>query len=71
MIKNYWEKWKKVAEKLGDFQFNLIFSLLYYILIVPIGIITNNFKDFLNLKNFPDWETIDDQSKSINELKNQ
>lgn len=71
MIKKIWEKWKKIAIKIGDFQFNLIFSLLYYILIVPIGIISNIFKDFLKLKNFPKWEKIDNQSETVSQLKNQ
>lgn len=71
MIKNYWEKWEKLAEKIGDFQFNLIFSFLYYCLVVPTGLIMNVFNDFLKLKDFPRWEEINNQSATIKELKSQ
>lgn len=71
MIKNYWERWKKTAEKIGDFQFNLIFSILYYFIVVPIGLIMNSTNDFLHLKGFPEWEKMDNQSEVIKELKNQ
>ena len=71
MIKRIWSKWKSVAEKIGAFQMNLIFSILYYLLILPVGVTMNYFKDFLDLKTFPKWQKVEDNSSSLNKLKEQ
>jgi len=59
MIKLIWTKWKKFAAKIGDLQFNLIFSLLYFLLITPFGLVANFFGDFLGLKSPPKWEDVE------------
>lgn len=71
MINSFWEKWKRTAEKIGDFQFNAIFSVLYYFFVVPFGFVLNFFGDFLKLKDFPSWEKIEEKSGTIGDLKNQ
>lgn len=71
MLKRSWEKWKLVAEKIGDFQTNLIFSILYYLLIVPVSFVVNGFNDFLGVSKFPKWSDIEDNSGTLNKLKDQ
>jgi len=71
MMKNIWEKWKSFAESLGNLQFNILFSILYYILIVPVGLTSNFFGDFLKIKGFPRWEKVGRGYSNIKELKEQ
>lgn len=71
MIKSLWEKWKAIAGRIGDFQFKLVFSVLYYVLIVPVGLISNLFNDYLNLKGTPKWETLHGEFSNIEDLKEQ
>lgn len=70
-MKNVWTKWKSLAESIGDFQFGLIFSLLYFLLIVPFGFIGNFFSDFLNLKEFPKWVKVGRKFETIKDLREQ
>ena len=70
-IKTYWEKWKKTAEKVGDFQFSVIFTILYYVFVVPFGWVSNIFADFLKLKGFPQWQKVDRNFGSIKSLREQ
>lgn len=70
-MKNAWVKWKSLAERIGDFQFNLIFSLLYFVFVVPFGLVSNFFSDFLGLKGFPRWERVDRDFGSVKSLKEQ
>lgn len=71
MIKNIWEKWKLVAERIGNFQTNLIFSILYFLLIVPVSFVANRFNDFLGVSKFPKWFDIEDNSGTLNKLRDQ
>ena len=71
MIRSFWEKWKKTTEKVGDFQFGIIFTLLYYVFVVPFGPILNFFNDFLKLKGFPRWQKVDRDFGSIKSLREQ
>lgn len=70
-MKKAWEKWKVIAQKIGDFQAKIIFSLLYFILITPMGLISNFFGDFLRSKKFPIWEEFEDASSTKNKLESQ
>ncbi len=71
MIKRLWEKWKYFAEVLGNFQTKIIFSLLYYILVLPFGIVSNYFNDFLDVRGFPKWTSVEDNSSTLKKLKEQ
>ncbi|MBI4058761.1 hypothetical protein HY404_00820 [Candidatus Microgenomates bacterium] len=68
-MKNLWEKWKIVAEKIGNLQILLIFSLIYFVLISPLGFIASLFKDFLDTKNFPTWKKMEDNTSFLEKLK--
>lgn len=69
MFKKAWNKWKNIAEKIGNFQATIIFSLLYFILITPVGLVTNALSDFLKLKTTPNWELMEDNWSTIDKLK--
>ena len=49
-LKNLWQRWQKVAKKIGDFQARLILSLFYILIVLPIGLIARMFSDPLSLK---------------------
>jgi len=68
-MKNIWEKWKVVSKKIGNFQFGLFFSILYYIIIVPVGLISSFFNDYFKVKSFPKWEDWVDGSSTLKKLK--
>ncbi|KKU10005.1 MAG: hypothetical protein UX13_C0023G0005 [Candidatus Woesebacteria bacterium GW2011_GWB1_45_5] len=70
-VKNYWEKWKSIAEKVGAVQAEIVFSLLYYVLTVPLGLIMSPFGDFLEIKKFPVWEKYTSDSDNLNQLRDQ
>ncbi|QQG43465.1 MAG: hypothetical protein HYW45_00405 [Candidatus Daviesbacteria bacterium] len=70
-MKKVWEKWKKIAEKIGNFQVTVVFSLLYFILATPLGLITQVLADFLHVKDSPKWEDFKDNYFKIKDLKKQ
>ena len=49
-LKEFWQRWQKVAKKIGDFQARLILSLFYILIVLPIGLIARMFSDPLSLK---------------------
>jgi hypothetical protein len=58
MLKELWQRWVKVAKKIGDFQARLMLSLFYLVLILPIGLIARLFADPLALKkSAASWDT--------------
>lgn len=71
MIKNIWNQWKKIAGKIGDFQFNLFLSLLYWLLVFPVGQVANLFGDFFKVKDSPKWEDVEDRWSNLFKLKEQ
>lgn len=50
-MKNFWQKIKDGAQRVGDFQARLILSLLYYVLVVPIGLLTRLGGDSLHARS--------------------
>ena len=49
-LRDLWQRWQKVAKKIGDFQARLILSLFYFLIVFPIGLIARMFSDPLSLK---------------------
>ena len=68
-MKNIWEKWKRISKKIGNFQLGLFFSILYYLVIIPIGLISSIFNDYFKVKSFPLWEDWTDNSSTLKKLK--
>jgi len=70
-MRDFWNKWKVLSEKIGNFQAKAIFSLLFYILVTPIGLISNLFGDFLKKRSKPFWHEITENVSTIEKLKEQ
>ena len=71
MIKNIWTNWKRLAERTGSFQAVVVFSVLYFVLIVPMGLLSNLYNDYLRIKKFPEWEDYELNSGSMKDIKGQ
>ncbi|MAG59725.1 hypothetical protein CMO96_02970 [Candidatus Woesebacteria bacterium] len=70
-MKRAWEKWKTFAEKIGNFQATVIFSILYFVLLSPVGIIVSLFHDFLGTRKFLGWQKLDDTVSTRRKMKEQ
>jgi hypothetical protein len=70
-MQRIWSSWKKIVEKIADFQASLLFSFLYFFIFTPLGLITNIYYDFLNLKKFPEWQKHPIKINNIKSMKNQ
>lgn len=70
-MKKLYEAWKKVAEKIGNFQVNIVFSLIYLLLFTPVGFFASRFQDFFNERKPPSWKKISDNTSNIAKLSGQ
>lgn len=70
-MNNVWEKWKVLAKKIGNFQVSIIFSILYFLLVTPLGLLSNIFNDFLDIKQAPKWKKYTDNTSSLLKMKDQ
>lgn len=70
-MRTFWEKWKKVAEKIGNFQASVLFSILYFLLVTPLGVISSLFGDFLGTRGTPGWQEMDDLTSTQDKMKKQ
>ena len=50
MLRRLWQKWKTVAQKIGDFQARLILGVFYFVLLAPFALVLKLFSDPLHLK---------------------
>ena len=66
MIKSFWEKWQRVARKIGDFQARVILTVLYFVMIGPFALIVRWGADPLSLKKgtLPGWRVKVDTEES-------
>jgi hypothetical protein len=48
-----WQRWKRVAEKIGHFQARLVFGLLYFVVVAPFALGLKLFSDPLRIKKRP------------------
>ena len=51
--KTLWQRWKYVAEKIGNFQGRVILTILYFTIFAIPGIVVTAFKDYLRIKKKP------------------
>lgn len=70
-MKKIFDIWKKIASAIGNFQFNLIFSFFYFVLIVPMGFLVSLVGDILRIKEKPVWQKMDDNAGSLEKIKKQ
>jgi len=56
MLKRFWEAWKRLAHRIGDFQARVILTVLYAVLVLPFGLVVRLFGDPLRIRRRPaEW----------------
>ncbi len=53
MLKRIWEAWKRLAQKIGNFQARVLLTVIYAVLILPFGLVVRFFSDPLRLRRRP------------------
>jgi hypothetical protein len=48
-----WNAWKRVAQKIGNFQARVLLTILYAVLVLPFGLMARLFSDSLQIKKRP------------------
>ena len=71
MLKKIWVGWKKVAEKIGNFQATVIFSLLFFILVTPFGLVMRLFSNPIKVSSKSGWIDVVDNTSSLQKLSKQ
>jgi len=55
-LKRIWEGWKKIAQKIGNFQARVLLTVFYGVLVLPFGLAARLFSDPLRIKRKPtEW----------------
>ncbi len=47
-------RWKKIGHAIGNFQARILLTLIYYVLILPFGLIVRVFSDSMHMKKRPE-----------------
>ena len=77
LLKNLWNKWLPVAQAIGNFMGQVIMTVFYLVILLPLGIFIRLFRDVLNIKkeslskrrtNFEKWSH---PKQSIEEARKQ
>ena len=50
MLRNLWNRWKAFGQKIADFQARLILTLVYFIVVLPFGLLVRLLSDPLLVK---------------------
>lgn len=66
-----WSRWKKISEVIGDFQVQVIFSLLHLFLVIPIGLLFSFLSKDFKLNKFTEWKSMTDNPKTLTEMREQ
>lgn len=53
MITRAWERWKRIAQKVGNFQARALLTVFYAVLMLPFGMAVRLFFDPLRVKQRP------------------
>jgi hypothetical protein len=65
MLKRLWQGWKRIAQKIGNFQARLFLTAFYGVIMLPFGLATRAFADPLRLKQ-PPTEWLDHPDEAYN-----
>jgi hypothetical protein len=49
-----WEGWKKFGHSVGNFQARVLLTLIYYVLVLPFGLMVRVFSDSMHMKKRPE-----------------
>lgn len=58
-------------EIVGGIQATIIFSILYFLIFFPVGVVIRISKDYLRIKPKPKWMGMEANSKSLEKLREQ
>lgn len=48
------DRWKKVGHAIGNFQARVLLTVIYYVLVLPFGMMVRLFSDSMHMKKRPD-----------------
>jgi len=54
MLRKAWNAWKRVAQKIGNFQARVLLTIIYASLILPFGLLIRLFADPLRVRRRPE-----------------
>lgn len=69
-MKEAWNKWKKIAKKVGDVQLSILFSLLFFVIFTPLGVATRK-NNYLSLNKKPKWRKFGNNISNLSDLQKQ
>jgi hypothetical protein len=52
-LKAGWNAWKRIAQKIGNFQARVLLTILYAVVVLPFGLMSRLFSDSLQIKKRP------------------
>jgi len=69
MLRQFWERWKVVARKIGDVQSRILLNVFYFLILAPFAIATRMFSDRLQLRSrsSPRWLPKESRSAALRE----
>lgn len=47
-------RWKKIGHAIGNFQARILLTVIYYVLILPFGLVVRAFSDSMHMKKRPE-----------------
>ena len=72
MLKRIWQAWKRLAQKIGNFQARVLLTILYAVLILPFGLAVRWFSDPLRIKRRPPaWLDHGDTPNTVDRARRQ
>ncbi|GIW39972.1 MAG: hypothetical protein KatS3mg076_0549 [Candidatus Binatia bacterium] len=68
-----WEGWKRFAHAVGVFNTRVIMTLLYFVVVLPFGIVVRVVSDPLRLKPPPgsNWSAVLPRSRDLDSVREQ
>lgn len=71
--KRAWQRWLRIATIIGDFQARVIFSLFYFVIVLPFGLAVRLFADPLGIKGqrSTTWTDFPDRSRTLEATRRQ
>lgn len=64
-----WNRWKAVTKKIGDFQATVLFSIFYFVVVTPVGLLASLFRDSLSVRKFPVWKQMEDNVSTLKKME--
>jgi hypothetical protein len=52
-LKRLWTAWKRIAHLIGDFQARILLTLIYFVVVLPFGVVVRWGGDPLRIKRRP------------------